>query len=443
MAGKNVIVTAAVLCLVSTMVMGATKKEAEPIETNDPYMLMELFGAAFSTIKEDYVEEADDKKLVEAAIDGMLTSLDPHSGFMDAESYEEMETQTKGEFGGLGMEVSLDNGFVRIMSPIDDTPAFKAKLQTGDYITHIDGVSVVGLSLNEAVKKMRGKPKTKVTLTISRKDQEPFDVTLVRDIIQVKPVKYEAKGDIGYIRIITFSETTTDMVKKAVADLTKKIGSKNIKGFVVDVRNNPGGLLDQAVGVCDLFLNEGEIVSTRSRKPEDTMRFSATEGDVTDGLPMVVLINEGSASASEIVSGALQDHRRAVIVGLQSFGKGSVQTIRAIPGFGGIRITTARYYTPSGKSIQAKGIEPDIVIPRAKIEELPVITGFGEGNLPQALSAEEGKKASETDKPKAVKVSTGKSPAKTDEADKETDTDYQLDRALDILHAIALSRQQK
>lgn len=443
MAGKNVIVTAAVLCLVSTMAMGATKKEAEPIETNDPYMLMELFGAAFSTIKEDYVEEADDKKLVEAAIDGMLMSLDPHSGFMDAESYEEMETQTKGEFGGLGMEVSLDNGFVRIMSPIDDTPAFKAKLQTGDYITHIDGVSVVGLSLNEAVKKMRGKPKTKVTLTISRKDQEPFDVTLVRDIIQVKPVKYEAKGDIGYIRIITFSETTTDMVKKAVADLTKKIGSKNIKGFVVDVRNNPGGLLDQAVGVCDLFLNEGEIVSTRSRKPEDTMRFSATEGDVTDGLPMVVLINEGSASASEIVSGALQDHRRAVIVGLQSFGKGSVQTIRAIPGFGGIRITTARYYTPSGKSIQAKGIEPDIVIPRAKIEELPVITGFGEGNLPQALSAEEGKKASETDKPKAVKVSTGKSPAKTDEADKETDTDYQLDRALDILHAIALSRQQK
>lgn len=439
---KSITTATALLCFISTVAFGSTKKEAPPIETQDPYLLMELFGAAFSTIKEDYVEEADDKKLVEAAIDGMLTSLDPHSGFMDAESFEDMETQTKGEFGGLGIEVSMDNGFIRIMSPIDDTPAFKAKLQTGDYITHIDGVSVVGLSLNDAVKKMRGKPKTKITLTISRKDQEPFDVTLTRDIIQVKPVKYEAKGDIGYIRIITFSETTTDMVKKAVTDLKKKIGPQNIKGFVLDVRNNPGGLLDQAVGVCDLFLNEGEIVSTRSRKPEDTMRFSATEGDITDGLPIVVLINEGSASASEIVSGALQDHRRGVIVGLQSFGKGSVQTIRAIPGFGGIRITTARYYTPSGKSIQAKGIKPDIVIPRAKIEELPVITGFGENNLPSALSAEEGKKASETDKPKTTKVAPVKSKPKEGD-DKTEETDYQLDRALDIVHAISLSQQQK
>ncbi len=439
---KSITTATALLCFISTVAFGATKKEIAPVETQDPYILMELLGAAFSTIKEDYVEESDDKKLVEAAIDGMLTSLDPHSGFMDAESFEDMETQTKGEFGGLGMEVSMDNGFVRIMSPIDDTPAFKAKLQTGDYITHIDGVSVVGLSLNDAVKKMRGKPKTKVTLTISRKDQEPFDVTLTRDIIQVKPVKYEAKGDIGYIRIITFSETTTDMVKKAVADLKKKIGPQDIKGFVLDVRNNPGGLLDQAVGVCDLFLNEGEIVSTRSRKPEDTMRFSATEGDITDGLPIVVLINEGSASASEIVSGALQDHKRGIIVGLQSFGKGSVQTIRAIPGFGGIRITTARYYTPSGKSIQAKGIKPDIVIPRAKIEELPVITGFGESNLPSALSSEEGKKASETDKPKTTKVAPVKSKSKEGD-DKTEETDYQLDRALDIVHAISLSQQKK
>lgn len=438
---KKSITAAVILSFVSTIALGATKKEVVSEEIQDPYVLMELFGAAFSTIKEDYVEEADDKKLVEAAIDGMLTSLDPHSGFMNAESYEEMETQTKGEFGGLGMEVSMDNGFVRIMSPIDDTPAFKAGLQTGDYITHIDGVSVVGLSLNEAVKKMRGKPKTKITLTISRKDQEPFDVTLTRDIIQVKPVKYEAKGDIGYVRIITFSETTTDMVQKAVADLKKKIGPKKIKGYIIDVRNNPGGLLDQAVGVCDLFLNEGEIVSTRSRKPEDTMRFSATEGDIAGGLPIVVMINEGSASASEIVSGALQDHRRGVVVGLKSFGKGSVQTIRAIPGFGGIRITTARYYTPSGKSIQAKGIEPDIVIPRAKIEELPVITGFGEGNLPSALSSEEGKKASETDKPKTTKVSPVKTILKEGEKEGEK-TDYQLDRALDILHAIALSQQQ-
>lgn len=433
----------------------AAPQEQPKIE--DPYQLMELFGAAFTTIKSDYVEETDNKKLIETAIDGMLTSLDPHSGFMDAESFNDMQTQTKGEFGGLGLEVGMDKGFVRVMSPIDDTPAFKAGLQTGDYITHVDGISTFGQSLNDTVKKMRGKPGSKVKLTISRKDKEPFDVTIKRDIIKVKPVKYEAKGDIGYIRISTFSEKTTEMLQNAIKQLTKEIGKDKIKGYILDVRNNPGGLLDQAVGVVDTFLDEGEIVSTRSRKPEDTLRFSAHKGDLTNGLPLVVLINEGSASASEIVAGAMQDHRRGVIVGLKTFGKGSVQTVRSIPGVGGMRITTARYYTPSGNSIQAKGIEPDVVIPRAKLEELPVIKGYGEADLPKAIAAEEGKKAIDNRKKdlsenkeesKALKNlfvkkdNSDKTDATIDTPDDEEKIDYQLDRAIDILHAISVANQR-
>jgi len=269
---------------------------------------------------------------------------------------------------------------------------------------------------------------------------------LTRAIIKVKPVKFEAKGDVGYIRIVSFSEKTESMTKEAIEKLTKDIGKDKIHGLILDLRNNPGGLLDQAVGVCDLFLTGGEIVSTRSRRPEDTMRFSAKKGDITDGLPVLVLINEGSASASEIVAGALQDHHRALIVGLKSFGKGSVQTVRSIPGFGGIRMTTARYYTPSGSSIQAKGITPDIVIPRAKIEELPVITGFGEGNLPKAISSQVGKKASETDKIETTKVADNLKKNKKDAAKKdieeETKTDYQLDRAIDILHAVYLVQKK-
>lgn len=431
------------MLLFSGAALALPKSAVKPEQTKDPYELMELFGAVYDAVKTDYVEETDDQKLVEAAINGMLTSLDPHSGYMDAESYDDMETQTKGEFGGLGIEITADKGFVRVMSPIDDTPAFKAGLQTGDYITHIDGLSVAGLSLNDAVKKMRGKPGTEVTLTISRQEKEPFDVTLKRAIIKVKPVKYEVKGNVGYIRIVSFSETTADMTKKAVLELTKKIGKDKIHGLILDLRNNPGGLLDQAVAVCDLFLDGGEIVSTRSRRPEDTMRFSAGKGDMTNGLPIVVIINEGSASASEIVSGALQDHHRALLVGLKSFGKGSVQTIRSIPGFGGIRMTTARYYTPSGKSIQAKGIEPNIVIPRAKIEEQAVIAGFAESNLPEAISAEVGKKASETDKIKTKKVA--ETLKKKSESDKNTDddkADYQLDRAMDILQAVFLMQHK-
>lgn len=416
-------------------------KTTQSDEPDDPYVLMELFGVTYQMIKKDYVEETTDRKLVESAINGMLSSLDPHSSFLNQSDYEDLETQTKGEFGGLGMEVSSENGLVRVTSPIDDTPAYRAGIQTGDYITHIDGESVIGLSLNEAVKKMRGKPGTKIIITISRGDKEPFDVKMVRDIIHVQPVKYEAKNDIGYIRIIQFSDHTTEKLQEAIQNLNKEIGQDKLIGYILDVRNNPGGLLTEAVNVVDTFLSEGEIVSTRSRDPEETLTFSATTPDMTKGKPVVVMINEGSASASEIVAGALQDHHRALIVGLKSFGKGSVQTIKAIPGFGGIRLTTARYYTPSGKSIQAKGIEPDVVIPRAKLEELPTIKGFGESVLPGAIAAEEGKKAKDL-KGKSVdkkKKETDKSKLpSSDEKDDNKKTDYQLDRAMDILRGIAV-----
>lgn len=428
--------TVAAGCLWHGVAVAAPQPKAEP--KDDPYILMELFGATFSVIKDNYVEDTDNRKLVEAAIDGMLASLDPHSGFMNQETFDDMETQTKGEFGGLGLEISSDKGLVRVVSPIDDTPAYQAGIQAGDTITHIDGTTVIGMSLTDAVKRMRGQPKTKVKLTISRADKKPFDITLKRAVIKVKPVKYEAKGDIGYLRVVSFSEKTTDMLRKAIADLTKKIGKDKIKGFVLDVRNNPGGLLDQAVGVADAFLTEGEIVSTRSRDPAETTRYSAQKGDDTNGLPLVVLINEGSASASEIVAGALQDQRRALIVGLKSFGKGSVQTIKNIPEFGAIKITTARYYTPSGNSIQAKGITPDVIVPRAKLEELPVITGFGENILPRAISSEVGKKASDT--ARRADEKTDKVDAELTEDDKR---DYQLERAIDLLHGLSWSQTNR
>lgn len=432
------------LCCFCLLTIGcanaAPTKTAASDEKDNPYALMELFGAAYQVIKQDYVEETTDRKLVENAINGMLSSLDPHSGFMNQSDYADLEEQTKGEFGGLGMEVSADNGLVRVTSPIDDTPAYKAGIQAGDYITHINGESVIGLTLNEAVKKLRGKPGTKVTVTVSRKDKEPFDVKMTRAIIQVKPIKYEAKGDIGYIRVTAFNENTTALLHEAVKNLTKEIGKDKLLGFIIDVRNNPGGLLNEAIGVVDTFISAGEIVSTRSRDVKENMQFFAKTPDMTEGKPLVVMINEGSASASEIVAGALQDHRRAVVVGLKSFGKGSVQTIKEIPGFGGIKITTARYYTPSGRSIQAKGIEPDVVIPRAKLKELPVIKGFGEDNLPGAIAAEEGKKAKDIKNSKAQPaVSSGASDS-SDSADETNGgkKDYQLNRAMDILRGIAV-----
>lgn len=423
-------------CLLTIGCANATPpKQPVSDEKDDPYALMELFGAAYQVIKQDYVEETTDRKLVENAINGMLSSLDPHSGFMNQSDYADMEEQTKGEFGGLGMEVSSDNGLVRVTSPIDDTPAYKAGIQAGDYITHIDGESVIGQTLNDAVKKLRGKPGTKVTVTISRKDKEPFDIKMTRAVIKVQPIKYEVKDDIGYIRVTAFNENTTQMLHEAVKNLTREIGDDKIIGFIIDVRNNPGGLLNEAIGVADTFISKGEIVSTRSRDPKENLQFFAETPDMTNGKPLVIMINEGSASASEIVAGALQDHHRALVVGLKSFGKGSVQTIKEIPGFGGIKITTARYYTPSGRSIQAKGIEPDVVIPRAKLKELPVIKGFGEDNLPGAIAAEEGKKAKEVQKKKSKET-----PSFSDSSDSKDDEkkDYQLDRAMDILRGIAV-----
>ena len=420
--------------LISSSVWAApSPKASDESQNEDVYVLMELLGSSLKMIKENYVEEVSYKTMVEKALNGVLTAQDPHSGFLNKEEMDEMTTQTKGEFGGVGMEVSSENGLVRVVSPIDDTPAFKAGIQAGDYITHIDGTSVIGLSLNEAVKRLRGEPKTKVKIKVSRKNKDPFELTLTRAIIKVDPVKFEAKDNIGYLRVLTFSEKTTSELHRAIKELKKTIGT-NLIGFVLDIRNNPGGLLDQAVGVADTFLAQGEIVSTRSRRPEETQRFSAKSGDMIDGLPLVVMINEGSASASEIVAGALQDHKRAVVVGLKSFGKGSVQTVREIPGFGAIKITTARYFTPSGNSIQAKGITPDVEIPRAELKVLPKITGWGEGDLDGALSAEEGKKAKETEAPKEEEKK---------ESDPDEKKDYQLDRALDILKAMAVLNEQK
>ncbi|MDD4520206.1 MAG: S41 family peptidase [Alphaproteobacteria bacterium] len=400
-------------------------------EQENPYLLLEAFGTAFQTIRKDYVDPIEDKKLVESAINGMLASLDPHSGFMNKKSFEDMQVQTKGEFGGLGVEVTMENGWVRVVSPIDDTPAFKAGLKPGDYFTHIDGVAIMGMTLNQAVDKMRGKPDTKITLTISRKGEKPFDITLKRAIIHIQSVKHEAKENIGYIRISSFMGTTADGVKKAIEDLNKEIGKDKVLGYLIDLRNNPGGLLDQAVGVVDLFLDKGEIVSTRSKRPEETLKFTAKKGDITNKKPIVVLINEGSASASEIVAGALQDHHRALIVGNKSFGKGSVQTIIPMPGYGALRMTTARYYTPSGRSIQAKGIQPDILIKQAKIEEVSsVLDRYSEAALPGAIGEKEGQKAPHLQKKKKEN--------QDDSKEEETKTDYQLERALDILKGISI-----
>lgn len=433
---KLLLISCACLLLLTGPCLADKPQKVKTVK-DDPYLLLELFGAAFQSVRTDYVDETSDRDLIEAAINGMLTSLDPHSGFLNDESFNDMQVQTKGEFGGLGIEVTMENGLVRVVSPIDDTPAFKAGLQPGDLITHIDGTAVMGMTLTDAVDKMRGKPNSKIKLTIRRKNEEPFDVTMKRDIIKIESVKYRAENDIGYIRIITFSDTTTDHVQKAVKEMTKQIGKDKIKGFILDLRNNPGGLLEQAVGVTDTFLDEGEIVSTRSRIAEETMRLSATKGDLTNGLPVVVIINEGSASASEIVAGALQDHKRAVLVGTPSFGKGSVQSVKPIPGYGAIKLTTARYYTPSGRSIQAKGITPDVIIPRAEIKELPIIEGYSESNLPKALGQQEGEKNNQTAQ-EDKKQADSDSPSEPN----EEKADYQLDRAMDILTSIAIYRQQ-
>jgi carboxyl-terminal processing protease len=331
----------------------------------DTYQEINLFASILERVRQSYVDKPDDSKLIESAINGMLNGLDPHSSYMNAKSFRDMQVQTRGEFGGLGIEVMQEEGAIKVVAPIDDTPAARAGIRAGDLITHLDDVPVQGLSLSQAVDKMRGAVNTQIRLRITRKGADkPIDVTLMRDVIRVKSVRSRIEaGDIGYIRISSFTEQTTDGLKKAIADITAQIPPEKLKGFILDLRNNPGGLLDQAISVCDTFLERGEIVSTRGREVEETQRFNARPGDLIKGKPLIVLINGGSASASEIVAGALQDQKRATIVGTRSFGKGSVQTIIPLGnGNGALRLTTARYYTPSGRSIQAMGITPDIEI---------------------------------------------------------------------------------
>src|SRR5471032_998237 len=371
------------------VMMGSSARAAT---TSDTYRQLTLFGDVFERVRSDYVEKPDDSKLVESAISGMLTGLDPHSSYMDAKSFRDMQVQTRGEFGGLGIEVTMEDGLIKVVSPIDDTPASKAGIMSNDIITNLDDEAVQGLTLNQAVEKMRGPVNTKVRLKIVRKGQDnPIDVTLVRDNIRVRSVRARVESeDIAYIRITTFNEQTTEGLKREIGALTTQIGADKLKGFIIDLRNNPGGLLEEAVTVSDTFLERGEIVSTRGRNAEETQRRTAHPGDLTKGKPVIVLINGGSASASEIVAGALQDHKRATLVGTRSFGKGSVQTIIPLgSGNGALRLTTARYFTPSGKSIQAKGIVPDIEVLQDVPDELKSRTDTkGEASLRGHLKSE-------------------------------------------------------
>ncbi len=395
---------------------------AQPADHSDTYRQLDLFGDVFERIRAQYVEDKEDQELIENAINGMLTALDPHSSYLNNEKFEDMQVNTRGEFGGLGIEVTMENGVVKVVSPIDDTPAAAAGVQAGDYVVQIDDEPVMGLSLSEAVDKMRGKVGTEIHLLITREGADaPIEMTLIRDVIKIRSVRHRVEGNSGYLRITTFNRNTESGLKKAMQEIKAELGNK-LNGYVLDLRNNPGGLLDQAIAVSDIFLDKGEIVSTRGRHDEDTKRDNATTGDLAEELPIVVLINGGSASASEIVAGALQDHRRAILLGTQSFGKGSVQTVIPLPGHGAMRLTTARYYTPSGRSIQATGIEPDIIVEPAKIETYD-IKRLRENNLKGALDKKAANDNEESDE---------------EEDEKEEIKDYQLLRALDLVNGLTL-----
>jgi carboxyl-terminal processing protease len=441
--------TAAIAGLAFLSVPGNTQTASSPPakSNSDTYRQLNLFAEVFERVRSDYVEEVSDETLVETAINGMLSSLDPHSSYLNAKNYKDMQVQTRGEFGGLGIEVTMENGLVKVVSPIDDTPAAKAGIKPNDFITHLDGEPVAGLTLPEAVEKMRGPINSNIKLTIRREGKDPFDVSLTRAVVKIQSVKSHLEGDnIGYIRITSFNEQTDSGLQSAVKSLKEKAGNKLV-GYVLDLRNNPGGLLDQAIAVSDAFLERGEIVSTRGRRADDAQRFNARPGDITNGLPVVVLINGGSASASEIVAGALQDHHRAVLLGTKSFGKGSVQTIIPLPGHGAMRLTTARYYTPSGRSIQAKGIEPDILVEPAKIEKVAQGAIRHEADLRGALKNTDKTPAATTGgstEPAPANVPPGTTPAppadsgSVDPLVLGTAEDYQLARAVDMLRGVAL-----
>ena len=420
------------LLVLAAMILGAfsalfliapltTKAQSNNEET---YRQLTLFGDVFQRVREDYVEEVSDQDLVEAAINGMLTSLDPHSAYLPDDNFQKMQVQTRGKFGGLGIEVTMENGFVKVVSPIDDTPADKAGILPEDLIISVDGESIVGLTLNDAVEKLRGPIGSNVKISVQRAQDEPFEVNIIRDEIKIRSVRSRLYETIGYIRITTFSEQTSPGLQKAMDDLQAET-AEGLTGLVLDLRNNPGGLLSEAIRVSDAFLEKGEIVSTRGRGENDIQHAYARPGDISDGLPLVVLINSGSASASEIVAGALKDHRRAVVMGTRSFGKGSVQTITPMPGHGAMRLTTALYFTPSGVSIQAKGISPDIEVALARIEKLE--GGLvREEDLRGALDNQEG----------------GAEPTADNTASAEPkdpiEIDYQLARAVDLLRGLSV-----
>jgi carboxyl-terminal processing protease len=425
--------------LLSTQVAGPLMAQ-EKAPNASLFEQLDLFGDIFERIRGEYVEEVESKKLIEAAINGMLTSLDPHSSYLNAEDAADMNTQTRGEFGGLGIEVTLEEGFVKVISPMDGTPAAKAGILAGDFITHVDGVSVQGIALSDAVDKMRGPVGTDIVVTVVREDQaEPFDVTITRDTIKITAVRSRIVGKTAVLRITTFSDQTFSGLETEIAKSIEALGGiDGVEGFVLDLRNNPGGLLKQSILVSDAFLEKGEIVSTRGREPQDSSRENATPGDLAQGKPIVVLINGGSASASEIVAGALQDHRRAIVVGTKSFGKGSVQTLIPLKDGGQMRITTARYYTPSGRSIQSLGVMPDIVVNQPTRD--PEVEGV------EAKAAEEAEnQRSEADLEGAISNDSmsedeikllEEERARTVEAAKLRDEDYQLAYAIDILRGL-------
>ena len=401
-------------------------------KSKETYEYLDLFGQVFDRVRSSYVDDVSDEELIEKAIDGMLTGLDPHSGYMDEEIWQEMQMDTKGKFGGLGIEITMEEGFIKIISPIEDTPAYKAGVMAGDYIIQIDETPVFGLTLNEAVELLRGEIGDPVIITISREGLEPFELKIVRDTIKIQSVKFEIYEDIGYLRITSFTEQTESGLKKSIKKIQEKLKNKE-KGYILDIRSNPGGLLNQAVKVTDIFLDRGEIVSTRGRNKKDIQRYRARDGDLINGLPIVIIINGGSASAAEIVAGAIQDHRRGIVVGTKSFGKGSVQTIipfqdTSLDGIRGIRLTTARYYTPSGVSIQGKGIEPDIKIEQGTFESFNYKT-YSESDLKDSLDKDKDK-----DKDKDEENGEGELSLFEEKISK----DFQLRQAIDLIKGLSL-----
>ncbi len=424
-----------IAAIVAALMIAVPQFSPAQENSSDTYRQLKLFSDVFERVRADYVEEVTDQQLIEYAIQGMLSTLDPHSSYLNAESFGDMRVQTKGEFGGLGIEVTMENGFVKVVSPIDDTPAYRAGVKPGDFITHLDGEPILGLTLNEAVEKMRGPVNTDLTVTIRRENQEPFDLTITRDVIKIQSVRNRTEDNVGYIRITTFNQQTMPGLEKAFTEIKAEAGG-DLRGFILDLRNNPGGLLDQAVEVSDAFIEQGEIVSTRGRIAEDSQRFNATPGDLADGLPVVVLINGGSASASEIVAGALQDHRRAIIMGTRSFGKGSVQTIIPLGLNGAMRLTTARYFTPSGRSIQALGIDPDILVEQATVEQAEAARpGRREADLRGALT-------NPNEENGVGEQPSGEVPEDGHVLSEATEKDYQLARAFDLLRGLALYNQR-